>query len=757
LDRLKTTVIAAFVIALTCAFVAPAQAAQATAANVQVVSGNGQLICTLCGAYKSAIFFYPMVVKVIDANGNPIAGKAVNWAVVSYTGGLSPTLDQTTTVTDSNGLTMARPFQQAWNGTVLHPSLQSVFSATADNASASFTETLALTDSNSGSVLVTSTLVAPLNATLAGPAGTKGSVPIVIHVAAATTAVPGVAVRILSPEVTSDAGVVTLDPNSPSASCYTDPGADPGSVLTDSNGDATCYPVFGPVGGSTVVKALVGGLDPIEFDQTASSMPLTSAVAYDQFNGIPLTVTQVIPGQLIPRSGNLQTLNPGQSLPLVLQVTDAGGSVAIGGQNVAWTVVSGAATVTPSSSITDSTGSTQTTVTLLSTATGDIIVRAALTGTYSNISTSFTVHTSVTIASIVQVQGNSQTIQAGQKFPLDLIVQVLGTNALPLAGQLVSFHVQSGSATLSQSSALSDSTGRASVTVTAGATAGTATVTAFIGGISVNPLFTLTVIPQGPALTTSSFYNAGGQGRIAAISPCSLVTVIASGLAPNISGTVLNATASGPWAANLANDTVTVASVSAPIYSVSNVTGAANGAEQITFQVPCETATGSSVPVTINVGGGTNTINFPVVPANPGIFETVMSDGIRRAVIIRPDGSFASLANPARGNETVRIIVTGLGPTSPRMATGSVPVPGVDSLAASDVIVGVNNGGAGPNTARVSPNLIGVYEVSLVVPSNAPSGNDIVLSVGVNVPGDVGTDGKQVTRFSNASKIPIQQ
>ena len=747
------------VIALFCALVAPAQAAQATAAKVQVVSGNGQLICTLCGAYKSAVFFHPMVVKVTDANGNPIAGKTVNWAVVSYTGGLSPTLDQTSTVTDSNGLTMARPFQQAWNGTILHPYLQSVFSATADNASASFTETLALTDSNSGSVLITSTLVSSPDATLSGPAGTKGSVPIVIHVAAATTVVPGVAVRILSPEVTSDSGVVTLDPKSPSASCYTDPGADPGSVFTNSNGDATCYPVFGPVSGSTVVKALVGGLDAIEFDQTVSSMPLTSSgVAYDQFNGIPLTVTQVTPGFIVPTSGSNQTLNPGQSsAPLVVQVTDTKNAVAIGGQNVAWTVVSGAAAVTPLSSTTDTTGSTQATVTLLPTAVGDIIVRAALTGTYSNVSTSFTIHTSITISSIVQVQGNSQTVQTGQKFPLALTVEVLGTNNQALAGQQVSFHVQSGSATLSQSSAISDSTGLASVTVTAGSTVGTVTVSAYIGGISVNPPFTLTVIPQGPALTTNSFYNAGGLGRIAAISPCSMVTVIASGLAPNISGTVLNATASGPWATSLANDTVTVASVSAPIYSVSNVTGAANGAEQVTFQVPCETATGSSVPITINVGGGTNTISFPVVPASPGIFETVMSDGNRRAVIIRPDGSFASLANPARGNETVRILVTGLGPTSPRMATGSVPVPGVDSLAAGDVIVGVNNGGAGPNTARVSPNLIGVYEVSLVVPSNAPSGNDIVLSVGVNVPGDVGTDGKQVTRFSNASKIPIQQ
>jgi hypothetical protein len=46
--------------------------------------------------------------------------------------------------------------------------------------------------------------------------------------------------------------------------------------------------------------------------------------------------------------------------------------------------------------------------------------------------------------------------------------------------------------------------------------------------------------------------------------------------------------------------------------------------------------------------------------------------------------------------------------------------------------------------------MIGVYEVAFQVDSNAPIGNDIVLSLAVNVPGD------QSTRFSAGSKIPIQ-
>jgi hypothetical protein len=63
----------------------------------------------------------------------------------------------------------------------------------------------------------------------------------------------------------------------------------------------------------------------------------------------------------------------------------------------------------------------------------------------------------------------------------------------------------------------------------------------------------------------------------------------------------------------------------------------------------------------------------------------------------------------------------------------------------------VQNAGARVVTARVSPNLIGVYELDFQVPSDAPSSNDVVFSVAVNAPGD------NQTRFSNASKLPILQ
>ena len=417
MDQIKSTSIIAFVIALLFVPAASAQAtapaaSTATAAKVAVVSGSGQLICPVCPFKPNTLFFSPMVVKVTDANSNPIAGKTVNWTLVSTTALLPPTFDITST-TDSSGLAFSRPAVQnsPQGGTVVQPFLQSVIKASADGASATFTESQALTDTNTGFLIInTADLIAPTGTPLTGAAGSTGVSPVQIHLAGFGTPVPGVSVRLLSAEVTSDSGQVTLNPNSPSASCVTatgvpDPGADPGAVLTDTNGIGTCYPVFGPTASSGSVAVLIGGLDPIQFDQSLNPIPLTSPIAFFEFSGIQLVVTQVAPGRINPVSGNNATVNPGQSATLVVQVTDATGKVTIANQDVTWTV-SGAATVNPAVSKTDSTGTAQTTVTFSPSATGQVTVIAALTGGNNGITTTFSLSTRILIGELDKVSGD---------------------------------------------------------------------------------------------------------------------------------------------------------------------------------------------------------------------------------------------------------------------------------------------------------------------------------------------------------------
>ena len=492
-------------------------------------------------------------------------------------------------------------------------------------------------------------------------------------------------------------------------------------------------------------SALVGGLDPAEFDQAISPVPLQSAVAFDQYIGIQLQVSAVSPGLVDDRQRQQsdRQSRPGFRSARSQSYRRFGGSYyrqygrqldsywRRGHFDLELHRPPIPADRRRPRSISARARSARSPSRLLS-------------ASNSGISTTFTLSTNVQIASLTKVSGDSQSIQANQNFPAPLIVQVNGTNGQPVVGQPVSFSI-SGGGTLSATSVPTDASGRAQVTVKAGATPGALTVTASAGNASQS--FALTVIPPGPALTTSSFYNAGGGTRLTALSPCSLVTVISPGLAPNIQGLVLNTNSFGPWATTLANDTITVNNVASPIYSVGNIAGA----EQLTFQVPCETATANSVPITVNVGGGSATVNMPVQAATPGIFQTVMSDGTARAVAFRPDGTFVSLQNPARRGETIRVYVTGMGPAVPAVTTGALPFAGGDAMILGQVIVGVNNSGARLISARVSPNLIGVNEVAFQVPADSPTGNDVVLSVAVNAP----SDGQ--TRFSNGSKLPIVQ
>jgi uncharacterized protein (TIGR03437 family) len=287
-------------------------------------------------------------------------------------------------------------------------------------------------------------------------------------------------------------------------------------------------------------------------------------------------------------------------------------------------------------------------------------------------------------------------------------------------------------------------------------------VTASISGYSVT--FNLTVSPSGPSLSASSFLNAASR-QVGALSPCSLAIISAPGLTPDGTSDYSLAPIFGRLPKAVHGLSVTFGGAPAPIVSVTM--GAAN--PEVTLQVPCEVTPGSSVPVAVNVnGGGSATINVPIMTVSPSILQAVMSDGTMRAVVVRSDGSFADVGgtdaydpnNPARLNEYVRIYATGLGVTSPSVGTDSIQDPNADLYGTTANVAGtvqvgiVGFGGLQVISARQAPDLIGVYEVQVAIPSNAPTGNNVQITVGV-VP--AGSSSSTPAVSSPAAVIPIGQ
>jgi uncharacterized protein (TIGR03437 family) len=334
------------------------------------------------------------------------------------------------------------------------------------------------------------------------------------------------------------------------------------------------------------------------------------------------------------------------------------------------------------------------------------------------------------------VSGNNQTAVVGATFA-PLVVQVNNING-PLPGYTVSYST-TGPISLSTGASTTNSSGQASVTITAGNSSGAATVTASISGFT--QVFNLTVAPPGPAITASSFLNAASR-QVGALSPCGLAILTASGLTPDGTSDLSLAPIFGRFPHTVHGLSVTFGGIPAPIVGVAQ--GATN--PEVTLQVPCELTPASSVPVVVNVnGGGTATVNIPIQTVSPGIFQTTMSDGVARAVVVRSDGTFADIGgtdsadpyNPARLNEYVRIYVTGVGATVPFVGSDNIQDPNADLVGSYAMVSGtiqagiVGFGGLQVISARQAPDLIGVYEIQVSIPGNAPTGNSIPLSVGV--------------------------
>jgi uncharacterized protein (TIGR03437 family) len=756
-----------------------------TATNISVVQGNGQMICDGC-PMTGLPFFDPLIVKVTDASGNPVPNAQVTWSVLSTTGSFAGSLASGTTVTGASSSSSAvdcnfynssalQKTGEACNvfveGSAATPQVgfivTTIQASIPNGQSVTFTLTqspnLVNGASNLSSITAQIALDSPLQAgaTVSGQVGTVSTTPIKIVVRTlGNTFISGVSIRLI-PAAANQGGAAIA--------CQTPAGstADPGSVLTGGDGTALCYPMFIAPGSTAMnFNILVGGVAALVNPNSANSFNLGVGQPAGTFEFGPFraTATANNPAFLQVFSGNNQSANAGAALgqPLVVQVLDSNHN-SLQGATVNWVVTpSNAATANPSSGTSDSNGKVSTNVTLTSNATGNVQVAA----TAGSLSQSFSITVTVPtppLSSLTAVSGNNQSAPQGMAFGAPLAVMASSASG-PVSGVPVQFAITGGSGSLSSSGAQSvvvptGSNGQASVTATAGSTAGTLTVTASVSGFSQTQTFTLTVLPPAPPINTSSFLNGAGffattTGQTKALAPCGIATLVVGSplapsaypLTPNMYAAPLQQTGNVSISFQLAGATATTP---APIL---NLATASTGQQLITFQVPCEIqANYWSVNVSIN-GSNVTVQGVEVRPGGPGIFETLGSDGMRRAIAVRPDGSIVSLSNPARRGETIRIYITGAGPVLPALASGSVPTPGVDSVPTdpNQVIVGLNGSGTGAVMVRASPELIGVYQVTFQIPSDSSVvGANNVLSVGVIALGNP-------EAFSQASLLPIQ-
>jgi uncharacterized protein (TIGR03437 family) len=700
------------------------------AQTISIVSGNGQLICPDCTGGPHV--YAPLVVQVNDSSGQPMANTTVTWTATQQ--GVNPVTGTSVTNTSGQATYTFVPEAFFFDSNFLPATVV----AAALNISVQFVETTTepvLSGPGEGSVPVVVTLV-PATSTpvLTGMAGQTATTAITVSVVGSFVPLSGVQVS-LQPWVASGSsgapGALPWPSTAPSVTCATQAGQEAGTVLTDSSGTATCTPVFGDALGSGSYTLVVGG-------------------SFVNFGSTGFTVDPGAPAVIKLVSGNNQSVNSGSEAisALEAEITDLGGNPS-NDAAVTWTVTSGTATLINPSATSNSLG--QVSAYVKPTA-GPVQVKVALTSN-SAVNFVFTVNVNTVVTALQTVSGNNQQAKEGAAFADPLIVQV-NDNTTPVSGATVNFVVTSGPATLSAASATTNATGQAQVTVTAGSTSGPVVITASVTSTSSIPAqtFDLTVIPPGPVIT--SVVNAASFTS-QFVSPCSLATIYGSGLAAGIQGVVSAFVAPQTLVQGIG---VTFGGVAAPILSVADV----NGQESVSVQVPCEVPSSSAVPpatvpmVVTADGAASAPFNVTVLPVSPGIFQFTDTDAQVRAVLVRQDGTFINLANPARPGDTLRMYVTGLGQTTPALFTNefdplvelngswlpqALPVNNV-------VVVGVENGGVLVLSAQYAYGMVGVYEVDFQVPQNAAANNSAPFAVVVY-------QGSNVV-FGNGSLIPIQ-
>ena len=157
-----------------------------------------------------------------------------------------------------------------------------------------------------------------------------------------------------------------------------------------------------------------------------------------------------------------------------------------------------------------------------------------------------------------------------------------------------------------------------------------------------------------------------------------------------------------PLPTNLADATVTLNGIPAPLYYVSPA--------QINLQIPYEIPGNSTAIVKISLNGQTSTSQIFVSPSAPGIF----ADG---------NGMLVPYQSTGRGQSIV-LFETGDGLVTPQPMTGSVPAAGAIPVPKASVSVSVG----GVNAATpfdfigVPAWSIGVTQINFTIPPTAPLG-----------------------------------
>jgi uncharacterized protein (TIGR03437 family) len=153
---------------------------------------------------------------------------------------------------------------------------------------------------------------------------------------------------------------------------------------------------------------------------------------------------------------------------------------------------------------------------------------------------------------------------------------------------------------------------------------------------------------------------------------------------------------------------------------------------QVNAQVPFELAPGVATLVVTGKDSAGAPGSVTIVNAQPGVF-TVSQSGTGQGVVLDALNNLVDSSHAVKAGEVVVIYATGLGATSPAVATGQA-APAVPPLALVTTPVKVTIGGVDATVefAGLAPGFVGLYQVNARVPAGVAAGNAVALVITQN-------------------------
>src|SRR5215475_4429058 len=231
-----------------------------------------------------------------------------------------------------------------------------------------------------------------------------------------------------------------------------------------------------------------------------------------------------------------------------------------------------------------------------------------------------------------------------------------------------------------------------------------------------------TAVAQTPSIGANGVVNAASSSHSAVAAPGSLISIFGSGLASG-----LTVSSSAVLSTSLGDvGSVTINGQGAPIAFVSD--------SQINAQIPWAAQTGMATVVVTRGGNASQPMSLQVNQFAPALFG--LNLGTLQALATNADGTLIAVggtvagitSHPATANDTITLWATGLGPVN------SPPADGANSSDQMRQTVNTPTVMIGGAPAQVSfcglaPQFVGVYQLNVVVPGGASTGNTVPVQV----------------------------